>query len=217
MISRLIFDALETVGRHWLALIRVTAIPGLLIGFPLAAGILTASPMLVVPYMLMVIPMMVMMGITLHRFVLLGPQSVPHWGLAPLGRREIRFARALLLFMLILSPCYLLEEQPLAWLGILLSVYLTGRLSMVFPSIAIDREITLKQSWEMTAQHQFPVMLTVGLFPVLLWLPVEHLGAQPDSQWIVLLLSHPIGIVTSCLLSKTYAYLIARPGIALAE
>ena len=120
-------------------------------------------------------------AITTHRMVLLGPASVPNWGVYTWSKRETFFALHLIGLAIILIPIGFLSLIPT--IGIVIAValicWLLGRLSLVFPAIAIDQGVSFKYSWELTKNRNILMFLVVIIFPILLTLPAFALSYLP--------------------------------------
>lgn len=127
-------------------------------------------------------------AIITHRIVLLGPNAVPKWGLIKWTKRETWFVFYLLALFAITwglfgSAMYLLNNifgnsAGIGLLGIIfavilvvLSVYFSARLALVFPSTAIDQRINFKSSWNLTDNHEGLMVLIVILVPVFFVIP----------------------------------------------
>lgn len=131
-------------------------------------------------------------AVTCHRFILLhaserGPGSIA------IGRRELRFLVWMvgvyaLVTLLTMLPLTLLininsvaeaearadEFDLMQKLASIPAYYVLGRISLVFPAIAIDLDASLKWSWHMTNGNGWRMFIIVGLFPLamntLIWL-----------------------------------------------
>jgi hypothetical protein len=183
---RLFNDAFITIRCHWRVLSRILVVPSLIyIGidyvptddihwsgaliFSIAGGLIYA-----------------LIAIITHRVVLLGPNSVTRWGLSRWTNREFIFIAyglgMCLLFLgiaIALSIPILFTDLPSSFAVILLvpiALWLSSRLSLVFPGIAIDRKLTFKRSWQLTRPYQLLMILSVGVLPIL-------------SSWLVFLLA----------------------------
>ena len=112
----------------------------------------------------------VLVAITVHRIMLLGPGSVSRWGTISWGRRELRYALHAMGLLLMIIPVAALAAVPVV--GLLLAVatvtWLVARLGLVFPAIAIDRPFSFKDSWQLTANHQPLVLLVMVVNTVVL-------------------------------------------------
>lgn len=153
-------------------------------------------------------------AVTVHRTIILGPGSVPEWGLWPLSSRELRFAIYFVGVSLILSliqvpgaflsyvPVFLSDYEVLATLGKYLwffaTSFLCARFFLVFPSIAVDETPTLGDAWEATQGHALMIFLVVILVPtavyesagLLVHVPlVSHLWAAVEMFLLVIFIA----------------------------
>ena len=55
--------------------------------------------------------------------------------------------------------------QWVKFIGSVPATYLLGRVTLVFPSIAMDRRLTLKGSWRLTSGNGWRMFVVVGLLP----------------------------------------------------
>lgn len=117
-------------------------------------------------------------AITTHRILILGETSVPTWGIYKPTKREGTFlVNAILIGLILIAisiPVFLLA-MPFKSTGIIMGsililfvfVIVFSRLSLVFPMVSIDKEATLKDSWNFTKNYKLLVFVTVILFPIL--------------------------------------------------
>lgn len=112
----------------------------------------------------------VLVAITVHRIVLLGPGSVLRWGTLGWGRRELRYALHAVGLLLIIIPVAALAVIPVigGLLAVAVVTWVVARLGLVFPAIAIDQEFSFKDSWRITANHQLLVLLVMFVNTVVL-------------------------------------------------
>ena len=132
-------------------------------------------------------------AITTHRVLLLGRRSVPKWGLNRWSRRETVFVVHLLGLVLVVLPINVLIFIPGVGgiLTVLLYCWVVGRLSLVFPAIAIDQKVSFRYSWQLTARHQLLMFFVVAIYPLLLSLPARLVGLLPESTLMV-------GVLSTC-------------------
>jgi len=120
-------------------------------------------------------------AITTHRVILLGPKSIPTWGLFKWTKRESFFALHAIGLSLMMIPAAVLGFIPflggVAALGLI--CWLFGRMSLVFPAIAIDQGVSFKLSWELTESHQMLMFLVIIVFPAVLLIPAYLLSFLP--------------------------------------
>lgn len=133
----------------------------------------------------------VLMAITTHRVILLGPSSVPVFGINIPRKRELLFALYLIGAGIIVLPFSLLVKIPDIgrYIAMAASFYVLSRLSLVFPAIAIDQRRSFYDSWKATHSHQV-LMIAVGIiFPSVISIPRELLDKIPYISVLVNLLS----------------------------
>lgn len=133
-------------------------------------------------------------AVTCHRLVLVPAGDNPLALDGMIGRRILRFFAWLLVIYLITAlthmmvmtvvinlpglatrltgegaePTHQRVVSSMAWLEFMASIpaiYLLGRLSLVLPSIAVDRRLTLKGSWLLTRGNGWRMFVVVGLLP----------------------------------------------------
>ena len=145
-------------------------------------------------------------AITTHRVILLGPDSITNWAVLHWTKRETLFALMLIALGLLAVPFAFLFFIPHIgpFLGILLMCWVTARLSLVFPAIAIDREISFSTSWNMTKNYQPIMFLVVIILPVMLYLPTYLLRSIPYTFVISSLLTAFATVFVVTALSVTY-------------
>ena len=145
-------------------------------------------------------------AITTHRIILLGPESVPKWGILSWSKRETSFALHLVGISLMLIPITVLAFIPTIGMALIIPTmfWLLGRLSLVFPGIAIDQAISYKHSWKLTKNNQILMMLVVILFPVLLLIPSKLISTIPYTFFISSALSTLCTVFMVAALSITY-------------
>ena len=116
-------------------------------------------------------PLLTLIAITIHRVILLGTDSVPIWGIrpsSPWSYRESHFLLYLLLFSAIdyfIAWVFFTGLVFIAFGLLVIKLYFLVRMSLIFPSIAADKPISLLKSWQLTANYQ-GYMLTITLVPL---------------------------------------------------
>lgn len=126
-----------------------------------------------------------------HRVILLDKDSLQsRWGLF-LTAREIRFTGWLVAIGLLTSACivvpfalatFLMSSVGpsllipslylVVWVGIIPATYFNGRFAMVLPGTAIDRRLTLAESWQLTSGHGYWITGSL-LVPVAAWYVID--------------------------------------------
>jgi hypothetical protein len=145
-------------------------------------------------------------AITTHRIVLLGRESTPKWGILNWSKRETKFVLHMFGLGLMVIPLVVLGFVPVVGMILFLGVmfWFIGRLSLVFPAIAIDQGISFKYSWELTRNYQFLMVLVVIVFPLLLLIPSMLISMVPYTFIITSTLSTLSTVFMVTALSITY-------------
>jgi hypothetical protein len=125
-------------------------------------------------------------AISCHRVLLLGPVSVPKFGVGQLGTRELRFIAALLFLCLIpriLQPLTDLVLTSTTGIGdsegerrsLILTIiswlpgsYFFARLAFMLPSIAVDARVRLTEAWHLSSANGWRLTLLIVLIPWLM-------------------------------------------------
>ncbi|NVJ52469.1 MAG: hypothetical protein HWD90_02150 [Campylobacteraceae bacterium] len=184
----------------------------------------------------------VLMSITVHRILLLPEDKTPTFGILTLSKRELTFMLKviymtifLVLFALILYVGLLFLAKAIfdalfgsfianifatasiVFIGISVLV-LFSRMSLTFPTIAVDKPIGLFDSLNLTKNHKTLVFFTVVVIPLILatllgfvyGLAIEFLMALISQKLSVLysLLNVFITVLIIAFISVTYEYLI---------
>lgn len=145
-------------------------------------------------------------AITTHRMVILGPESVPKWGITSWSKRETYFILHAVGVGLLLLPLAVLVVIPVVGPVIAVAIYLwlLGRLSLVFPGIAVGKGVTFKLSWELTSNYQIPMLLVILVPPLILTIPTLVLGLAPYGWFISSVFSCFIIVFEVAALSLAY-------------
>jgi hypothetical protein len=116
-------------------------------------------------------------AITTHRIILMGPSSVPEWGIIKPSNRELIFFLYTFGIGFILSPLGILSLIPVigVYVAFFTISYVIGRLSLVFPAIATDHGWTFSDSWKATESYQVQMMVVVVGFPFVMGVSEEYL------------------------------------------
>jgi len=144
-------------------------------------------------------------AITTHRVLLLGPDSVPTFGIAFWSKREAFFFLHLIgLYLVIAALSFLLTNSiaDLVFLGLM--CWGIGRVCLVFPGIAVDKGVSFKQSWEMTANHQLLMFLVVIMLPGLLMIIPALFSYLPYSFLLKPFVSTLVLVLEVAALSMAY-------------
>lgn len=179
--NKVIAGAFFYVGKYRQELSKALAIPFVIYLAIDASSYIALHP--VVSWLLSVLGFAIqaIIAITTHRVVLLGPNSVPVWGISTWTMRETYFVLHVIGLSLLAIPLSILGFMPVIGVlsALLLFCWLFGRLSLVFPGIAVDKGVTFKHSWELTRDHQLLMFLVVIIFPILMAIPTIIISLVP--------------------------------------
>lgn len=203
-----IYGGIVHVKYHFRQLVKSLAVPFVLLIFlvsdVLIPGINTGD--LFIIEFAQWIPL-TLIAITTHRTILEGPDSVPEWGIKKFGYSEFKFVFyeiGIVLLSLPFAFIGLMIPDIGKYLAMLIIEYVFSRLSLVFPSIAIDKSIDLKASWVYTKDHQVMMFSSVIIFPFVLTGIEEVLAMIPGLFWISGVLSAVTIVFTVSALSVSY-------------
>lgn len=163
-------------------------------------------------------------AITTHRIILLGPNSIPEWGVYIFRKREFYFVLHLiglgilmiLIGLIIILLSLLIPTSTTAFIAalviyLLVSLYIVSRLSLVFPAIATDQNWSFFDSWKATRNHQFSMIMVVAIFPFIISIPEIILSYLPYMETLVSLLSAITTVLTVAALSVAFQVITEKP------
>lgn len=113
----------------------------------------------------------VFIAVTTHRVLLLGDDSVPPYGIFTLGARERKFfLKSIILALIVILPMSIATfiHPILGVIAIISGLIIFSRLSLVFPAVCIDEEISFGDAWNLTKEYKGLVFLTLIVFPAIL-------------------------------------------------
>lgn len=152
----------------------------------------------------------VLLAITTHRMVLLGPDSESEWGITTWSKRETYFLMHVIAFFLMMSLVSLLSYIPI--LGLILGAFIIlwafGRLTLVFPAIAVGNNISFDGAWKLSENYKLLMFLVVFVLPVLMASPILLISLLPYSTIMVSVASIIALTFQIIVLSKTYDYIM---------
>ncbi len=156
----------------------------------------------------------VVVAVTTHRVVLLGPDSVPEWGLMRITKRELRFiAFGITIALLYALPILAFAQAPVGIVfGILAASYIAARVSLVFPAVATDRYWTLAQAWEAAQPHQFMLIIVVVVFPLLIGTVEGVFSSIPGFFLVAPFLTGVTNVLVVSALSAAYKIVVTEMG-----
>jgi len=126
-----------------------------------------------------------LIAVTTHRIILLGPKSVPEWGIFKLGFRDMYYAiHFVIISLVVILIAYgvslvadkdyfvfvptRLESNFWVFLIVVMSSWLLSRLFLVFPAIAVDVGVSFRLSWQLTENYQLLMYIVVVVMPVVM-------------------------------------------------
>jgi len=151
-------------------------------------------------------------AVIVHRSVLIGSNSVPIWGIARWTQREtsflfMSFGVGIIAFIPSLFLYALLsyfEISTSLYIIIIPGYYLFSRLSLVFPSIAIDKEISISHSWKLTQNNQILLLLVVAVIPIIIQLPSDYIPETLITTPLLSIYNCMTEVVIIACLSRAY-------------
>ena len=82
-----------------------------------------------------------------------------------------------------------------------------SRVTLVFPSIAIDDNVSLQESWNYTKSYKLLMVVSVVFFPILLAIPNFILSYVPFSTPVISVINSLTTVLTITALSLTYQHI----------
>ncbi len=147
----------------------------------------------------------VLLAINIHRLILLGPQSVPPFGVGPFARRELRYlgwscAQILAAAMVVMlcAPLVALSQPLGLTVALLVSAWLVSRMALLLPEIALERPMDVAAVWQLgkgAGLGLAVLVVAVPLLAALLMFPLATSGYLL-LQWLA---------ITGSLLSVAFA------------
>lgn len=150
-------------------------------------------------------------AIIIHRVILLGPESVPKWGIRFWSLRELYFLFHLIAITIV-SMAFMFTSIFIPYVGIvpglIITFYLFIRLSLVFPASAIDHGVTFKTSWTLTKKHQLLMLYIIIIAPILFGIPTLLAGLITDAYWITSVIDMFVTVYVVSSLSLAYGEIL---------
>lgn len=115
-------------------------------------------------------------AVTVHRIAILGNDSVSKYGSFILDKRDFKFLfKSMLLVLIFIIPNAIISLIPVVgvFLSFIFTVMLVSRLSLVFPALSCDEEISFKESWNLTKDYKLLTFVMLVLFPVIFSISVS--------------------------------------------
>ncbi|MFH0784581.1 MAG: hypothetical protein V2B20_21860 [Pseudomonadota bacterium] len=156
------------------------------------------------------------MVINTHRIIIIGSGSVSNFGIYKPTSREISFLAHFIGMSLLFTPFILTFLIPQLSMEIILPclivmiIYVSSRLSLVFPAIAIDAGWSYSDSWLATKDYKLLIFCTIGLIPVFITGILMGLNYFLDVEIISAILSTAATMIFVAIVSATYQFIEKR-------
>lgn len=206
--QEVLIGALSTLSVRRRSLCRVLAVPVILLA-AFQALYLFLWVEFERYFLIFILPLIfyTMIAVRTHRIVLLGEDGIAV-DRGHSGKRIGLFILFSIVMGIFLAAFGLLGLVPIPILNVILmvtgSLYVLGRLSLVFPTIAVDRKPSLGESWSTTQGHGLLMFLSGGV-PTILFMWVDRLPLNPILLAILTWISGVLQVVlTATLLSKCF-------------
>lgn len=152
-------------------------------------------------------------AITIHRVLLLGPNSVSKYGNLCFSNRELNYVGFSLLMAIALSCLFVIALIPFIGLILFIIIAITvfSRLSIALPIIAIDKEWSLKGVWSTTRDFKQLCIFSTIIVPIVVMVPLIVVYALIQNiQAISIIASVYMALATiiiTAFLTTTYHYI----------
>lgn len=209
MINKILLATIACLVEYKAILFRTLIIPIIAI-YALEIGNSSENlAMMSIPITILTLLIYTVIAVITHRVVLLGEGSIPKWGFNRWTKRETKFTIHLLAILLLVMAVGFLLIIPVVGLVIapVILIYVAGRLSLVFPGIAIDDDISFQKSWGMTRNYQLIMIFVVIIFPLLTGLPEYLLSELPYAFVVLSIYNAIVTVLMVIILSVTYKYI----------
>lgn len=164
-----------------------------------------------------------------HRVILLNESYTLSWSLLKFNLRDFSFLWYLFVvgfivgfpigITAIVTTLFKLPFTVIGFLCLLLFILLFPRLSLVLPSIAVDKRISISKSWALTKNYKFLTFFTIVIFPTifstvltLVYGFIIALLAELNSNFLLLdsLLEVFVTVFVVSAVSATYKFIMER-------
>jgi hypothetical protein len=112
----------------------------------------------------------IIVAITTHRVLLLEKNAVPTWGFFKFGLREFKYLASSFIIGFLCIPFLLLLFIPIIGIPLtfIMVLIIFSRMSLVFPSIALNEEIGIWESWNKTKNYKLITFFSIIIFPIII-------------------------------------------------
>ena len=114
----------------------------------------------------------VFLALSVHRVIIVGPDSVPKWGQYTISKRVAYYTLYAVCLLILLMVISFVSLVPIVGgaLQLLFSVYVFARVLLVFPAISVDRYWSFYYSWLQTKQVQDMTLFVAVTMFLMFWL-----------------------------------------------
>lgn len=109
----------------------------------------------------------VIISVTIHRAIIIEERNTSFAVLTSFGTRERGYLLALIVSGVCCLPSFvfLLIPDIGGYMTTVATAYIFSRISLMFPSVAIDASMSAKDSWRVTKNNQVMMLAVVSVFP----------------------------------------------------
>lgn len=149
-----------------------------------------------------------------HRITLLGVDSVPEWGISGWSPREMRYfvtmlAVLIVSFMIFVPGALLQPVGPV--IAMLIIVLVAGRLSLMFPAIALDKPANFHSAWMASRGHTRLLVIIAVILPLMVSAPSYLVHWIDGPFWLAAILEIPTSAFALVCLSLAYSEIVKHP------
>jgi len=192
-----------------------------------------------VPVLILIMLINITIAISTHRILLLEQNQINTWALFHFTKTEFEYLKATLTLSVIAIvsmfialilfgiPFWLISlfvSKSLSPLLIFLFAFsmfmyvaiIISRISLIFPSIALNKKLSLSESWEKTKNYKFLCFLVIMFVPIVFTLGLEYLfdAAFEMSQNVEHIINASLGVFLNVFmissLSHSYKYILSN-------
>lgn len=158
-------------------------------------------------------------AIATHRILLKEEEFPVKWGYFEFGLREFKYFRYTLFICLLCLPSLLCLFIPVIGtsLTVIICLILISRMSLVFPAIALDEEMSVWDSWNNTKHYKLITFFSIIVFPTIITLAVGIVYSlvinflvkvvSPQLEILYVILDLFITVLVVSTLSSTYKFI----------
>jgi len=91
-----------------------------------------------------------------------------------------------------------------ALIGVIASMYIIVRFSLIFPATAIDKGLTFRTSWVLSKNHKLLMLYVLIMVPLFFAIPAYLINLFTDAFWITSSINIIATVFTISFLSLAY-------------